>query len=260
MDDFGEFCYLDVQKTGSTFITKLLIECSHSPLLHSGKHSPIIDWSVARALKLIRNGNMRGLIKRASFYREGTFYFNSVRNPYAYYASLYNYGCDGRGAFYNTLKREGLDYLYDGTEDGFFRWIEFIMDASNARHLDKNYERSCATAVGFLTYRFLRLSVSNPYATLSTIDTPGDAFKVYAAKNICTFTIKNEQMKSDVLSLIKIHLSAYVDRDKAAKILDSPKVNVSKSGVANALMLENSEVGPIVRERDALIFDTFYTT
>lgn len=188
-------------------------------MLHSAKHSPIIDWNVARALKLIRYGNIRGLIKRASFYRESSFYFNSIRNPYAYYASLYNYGCDGWGEFYNTLKRDGLDYLYDPTEDAFFRWIEFIMDGSNARYLDRDYERSCATAVGFLTYRFLRLSVSNPYVTLSNIDTPSDAFKVYAANDICTFTIRNEQMKNDVLSLINVHLSAYVDLKKAAEIL-----------------------------------------
>lgn len=258
MDDFKDYCYLDVQKTGSTFITHLLKECSISPLLHSGKHLTVSGFHLGRALSFIRKGNASTLLKRGGSYRSGVYYFNSIRHPYTYYASLYNYGCDGRGGLYNTLKRNGKSEFYDGTKEGFLDWAEFIMDYRNSEFLGTEYKQCGAVAIGFLTYRFLRLSMSSPIPKLSKVGTPEDALKIYESHNICEFTVRNEQMKSDMLYLIDGPLSNFIDKKKAVQILDGPKVNASKTSLANPSMLENSAAGELVRKKDSLIFDKFY--
>ena len=258
MDDFGGFCYLDVQKTGSTFISKILKESSLLPLLYSGKHSTVSDLNFKRSLSLVFKGNFRGFFKRVGVYRGSAFYFNSVRDPFDYYASLYNYGCDGRGGLFYQLKRNGMESFYDKTENGFLMWVKFILNAENSKFLGEGYYRCGASGIGFLTYRFLRLSINNPSSKLSKITTVYDAFKLYEDFNICKFTIRNEEMRSDVLFLIDNHLRFFINREKVIEALNADRVNTSKSSVAKASMLRNSPVGELVRKKDAFIFETFY--
>lgn len=258
MDDFGEFCYLDVQKTGSTFISKLLKESSLLPILYSDKHSAVSDLNIKRSLSLIRKGNFRGFFKRVGVYRDSAFYFNSVRNPFDYYASLYNYGCDGRGGLFYQLSQNGMASLYDKTENGFLTWVEFILSSENCKLLGEQYYRRGASGIGFLTYRFLRLSINNPSNKLSKITAVHDAFTLYEEFNICKFTIRNEEMRGDILFLVDNHLKSFINRDEVIAALNANRVNTSKSSVAQASMLRNSPVGELVRKKEAFIFETFY--
>ena len=144
MDDFGTFCYLDVQKTGSTYVGQFLRECSRIPVLMSDKHATISGNGV---------GNLFGLIRKPGCYSRDTFYFNSVRNPFKYYASLYNYGCDGRGGLYSRFQKVKRDDLYDGTREGFYGWLDHLLALDPAApRLPGGYEEVGTNGIGLLSY------------------------------------------------------------------------------------------------------------
>lgn len=247
MQDYGAFCYLDVQKTGSTFICSLLRASSHTPALMSNKHMP---------LRAGRKSNKRR--SDAGHFRDGTFYFNSVRNPLAYYASLYNYGCDNRGAIYSKLKISGKSELYDGTKEGFYAWCDLITNSENAHLLGSEFARLCFSGIGFLTYRFLKLSVASPRQHLDKLHSVEEAIILYGSHNICQYTIKNDTLDDDLRFLIDNHLSEYLDRDKALRFLNRKRINSSKSKAANSNMLMGYSNLELILEKERLIFTKFY--
>lgn len=257
MYDFGLFCYLDVQKTGSTFVGNLLKACSKSPMIFYSKHSPARDLDREMTLRLLRNLRLKRLWTRAGFFREDVIYFNSIRNPFGFYSSLYNYGCDGNGAVYKKFRKAGLDQLYDGTQDGFLNWVKVILEPKNAGLLEGDYHL-CSDAVGFMTYRFLRLSLHDPVLHLGELTDRSVVRNVFDAKNICRMTLRQEKLKDDVLELAGTHLSEHLDHAKVHAFLDAGRINASKSKAGHASVIEQSAIGDLVRERDFLIFDLFY--
>ena len=109
MEDYGKLVYLDVQKTGSTFICAFLRECAKLGLHHSEQHARVAEA------------------------RPGTIYAISVRHPLEQYVSLFRYGLDEKGAVFSRIKSIGREDLYHA--DGFDDWIRFILDAANAKVL-----------------------------------------------------------------------------------------------------------------------------
>ena len=258
MDDFGDFCYLDVHKTGSTFVTRVLKEVSKRPLLASVKHG-VVETSRSRQWARVLRDKKYWNDAQGGLFREGCFYFNSVRDPFEYYASLYNYGCDGEGELFKRLRKRGVADLYDGASGSFQNWVAFILDEKNAAHVNGSYARTCAAAVGVFTYRFLSLSVAAPSARLRGVGTLSSARDVLDQNGICRATLRIESLNADLLSLLEGELAEHVDVDRAREMLSSDgKVNASLSGVATGDMLRNSSVAALVRSRDALIFEKFY--
>ena len=249
MYDFGRFCYLDVQKTGSSFVGQLLKECSDLPILKFSGHKPLQGNGYA---------NLFGLRDQPGHYRPETVYFNSIRNPFDYYASLYNYGCDNEGGIYQMLARSGHSALYDNTEEGFLRWMAFLMDPGNAHYFGKSYGHCQSGLLGFLTFRLLRLSMVAPIAKLHWIKTADDITRLYDTQNICQFTIRNEHMSVDIRSLIDNFLHDYIDETRTRVFLERDRINASKHRAASGSVLAASPLGDVIRKRDALVFEKFY--
>ena len=84
MHDFGDIVYLDLQKTGSTFVSEFLRFACVCPERKFQKHGWITDDL-----------------------RSSATYFITVRHPHALYSALYRYGLDRKGAIYNRLHRAG---------------------------------------------------------------------------------------------------------------------------------------------------------
>jgi hypothetical protein len=249
MDDYGKFCYLDVQKTGSTFISRFLRNCSLIPELKTEKHGVVRE----RGIK-----NVFGVLGSAGFHRDDTFYFNSVRNPFSYYASLYNYGCDKRGGVYLGLKKAGKDEFYDGTRDGFHGWLDFVMTPENATFVDRDYARLGRPGIGSFTFRFLRLSVAAPTRKLASVSTVEDASELLDNENICLFTVRNESLTDDLAELALERLNQYFDDEKTKAYLLQDKVNVSRSKAVGVSDFEDYPDLDRFIEKERLIFDLFY--
>ena len=86
-----DWIYLDLEKTGGTFLTKKLVEIfSKNKFEKIGKHTP--QKSIENIPKII-----------------------TIRDPNSYYFSLWTYGLEKKGNFYKKIKR-----IYPNKEDLFF--------------------------------------------------------------------------------------------------------------------------------------------
>ena len=73
MLEFKQFVFLDLKKTGSTFLREVLLRSIEEEPIKAGKHKPPTV----------------GAIKKPSVM--------TIRDPHLYYHSLWSYGLDGRG-------------------------------------------------------------------------------------------------------------------------------------------------------------------
>jgi hypothetical protein len=241
MQEFETFVYLDVQKTGSSFLSRLLQLYSSEKELRFRKHG-------------------RGDRK----YDPSKFYFISVRDPLDQYLSLYSHGCGGYGGLYHRLRELGHDELYDSTWAGFKKWLKFALKPESAAALDDKYgeqgKGKLCELIGFQTYRFLELAIQDSLETLDTCQTQDDIRKAYAEKKIATYTIRNETFTQDVEELLTTKLrNSIADLDGALKFLkEADRINASDRVDR---FEEDPKVGPknkkYLRQREWLLRELF---
>lgn len=135
MLEFETVCYLENQKTGSTFVEAFLRQHLDEPLLRYAKHKP------------------------ARIRKAGKFYFTNVRDPLDLYMSLFNYGLDGYGRVLERAKIVGRHDFYAEGIAGFDRWLAFVLSPAFAPVLPKYQPR--AGEFGLATWRLKRLTHFN---------------------------------------------------------------------------------------------------
>lgn len=201
MHEFQTFVYLDVQKTGSTFISFLFQKYCSEKQLYFQKHG--------------RVGERHDPSK---------FYFISVRDPFDQYMSLYAHGCSGNGGLYNKMRRKGLDDLYDSTWRGFRKWLRFVLNPKHASFLDSEFgegEPAPSDLIGFQTYRYLELALRDPIETLAACKSKEDVRNAYKEHNIVNDTIRNETLNQDLRRILTTRLKDSIsDMDGALKFLE----------------------------------------
>lgn len=208
MHEFETFAYLDVQKTGSTFISYILTECSNEKLVRFDKHHAVDDT-----------------------YDRNKFYFISVREPMDQYISLYSHGCSGGGGLSKRFRNKGHGDLYDSTWKGFRKWMKFILTPEGARLLDKQFgsDEQISQLIGFQTWRFLELAMRDPLETLQACKTRDDLRAAYKEKAIPRYSIRHENFVEDLVTLVTGDLRyAIRDPDEAVRLIrEGDKVNAS---------------------------------
>lgn len=208
MDEYASVCYLDVQKTGSSFVSAFLKEHLNEPQVRFAKHGRIRDRRDPKK-----------------------FYFISVRNPVDQYRSLFLFGCAGAGVLRARLVRHGRAELYERSADGFARWLEFVLDPGNADLVSADYGKVDAGLFGLQTFRFLALSFHRPMRKLRQMKTADDVRRVYAAKNVAKRVVRTETLNADLARLVEGELRPFVrDVDAAlAALSDDGTVNASRA-------------------------------
>lgn len=207
MDDFGFVVFMDVQKTGSTFISRVLRE--------------VLDR------REFRRQSEHGRVRKR---REGAFYFASVRHPVDAYHSLFRFGCDGYGSLAARLRKAGLGHLYEPSAAGFTRWLDFVLDEANASALGEGYDQVRAGVIGLQTFRFAALSLASPMSRLPQVRSVAELDALYDSEAITGFVVRNEHMSEDLMRLFREHLADRVDLGRAAAVLaEAPRVNASKT-------------------------------
>jgi len=210
MHEFETFVYLDVQKTGSTFVSYLLTQSSTEKALIFRKHLPVGDR-----------------------YDPKKFHFITVRDPLDQYISLYSHGCGGAGGLSRRLRKRGFGDLYDSTWAGFRRWIKFVLREENAELLDDDYGSHANAAlrqvIGFQTYRYLELAMLDPIETLCRCLSKDDVRAAHKEKGIVNFTVRHESFNKDMERLLTTELRyAMKDPDAAVRMLhETQRLNES---------------------------------
>jgi Sulfotransferase family len=241
MHEFETFVYIDVQKTGSTFISQMLERFCSEKEVRFRKH---------------------GRAQRK--YDPSKFYFISVRDPLDQYLSLYSHGCGGNGGLYHRLNNMGHGELYDSSWDGFRRWLKFVLREDNAAILDDNYgvdgHGAVSRLIGFQTYRFLEMALLDASETLEACKTQDDLRKAYAEKKMASHVIRYENFRADIEELLTTKLRGSIkDLDGALKFVrEAGKVNASDRVDA---FVDNPKIGPknrrLLNEREWFLHEEF---
>lgn len=230
MVDYGAFCYLDVQKTGSTFIESFLEKHSALPLLEARKH---------------------GRISHARQVSEGKIFFITCRDPVPQWRSLYFYGCDGKGAAAKRIRKRGrFSELYDGSREGMNAWISAMLEPENCDVLSQNakdYRPAQAAVYGFQTHRFLRMSFLKPRKSTVDLTRREDVLRIYREKRLHSHIIRNEELNAGLAALVTGPLRPFMKdaEGAAADLREAERVNASSHTEKG----DSLELAPEVLER-----------
>jgi predicted amidophosphoribosyltransferase len=202
MHDFGKLAYLDVHKTGSSYVSDFLNTCCTLQQVRFSKH----DW--------VRED-----------YRQDCFYFITIRNPIDMWSSLYRFGLDKKGDVYNRLYKIGLSSKYES----FNSFVEFCLNEKNADLLGFDYNEEISKLIGFMSFRFLKLSLRYPMKQIRQCI--NNSLNLQALENnfITKLEIKNEMLDEGLINLSMKLYPQYFNAEKVSKYIHSnSKVNASK--------------------------------
>ena len=203
MHDFGKIVYLDLHKTGSTYISKFLKSCC---LLTENKFSKH-DW--------IRDD-----------YDSNNFYFISIRHPLSLYSSLFRYGLDGQGEVWHRLRKSNNLSVYSS----FNSFVEFLIDEDNANLLGCGYNQIYAKHIGFMSFRFLKLSLQFPHRTINHhLNNKGNIEELQKLF-ITNLEIKTENLNDELKVLATESYAQYFQQDAVSDFLyKAERENVSNT-------------------------------
>jgi hypothetical protein len=256
--------YLQMQKTGSTHVTKVLQQ------FVGGRRG-------------LRHGQMTDPEK----YRK-RFIFSSVRNPWDWYVSLYAFGCAGSGGFRKYLVQmpmseirhawaehdrdltravlrrtignplRGLKFrrLYKDAHntENFRIWLKLVLGEEGQHILKEGYGTSeIRKSVGFMTYRFLALTTDyNAWMAEGRSAATLDQVRAFADKhNIAKRVLRMETLNEELLDV----MTSAGTQISMEQIEEIGKTNASEHRKYTDYY--DDETYRLVAERDRFIVDRF---
>ena len=202
MHDFGKLAYLDVHKTGSSYVSDFLNTCCTLQQVRFSKH----DW--------VRED-----------YRQDCFYFITIRDPVDMWSSLYRFGLDKKGDVYSRLYKIGLLSKYES----FNSFVEFCLNEKNANLLGFDFNYEISKLIGFMSFRFLKLSLRYPMKQIRQCINNGLNLQTLENNFITKLEIKNEKLDEGLINLSTKLYPEYFNAEKVSEYMHSnSKVNESK--------------------------------
>jgi len=239
MREYESLAYIDMQKTGSGTIKRVLANT--------------LDEELVRK-------NLRGI---PDDFDRSKVCFISVREPLSLYISLFNFGVGSqRGGFFRALGRRGRDDLLVPTREGFERWLNFVLDPQNAETVKPEYESAPCEVIGLLSFRLLSQSIPNALHKLKKgkFREP-NRLRDLMQKAAFNDYVRLENLGGDLFSLFEHHASQIKLRQPLttaeALMADIPVVNSSAKISDLKPDTVSSGVRQRVREREWLFYETF---
>jgi hypothetical protein len=239
--DFESFIYLDVPRTGSTFIKGILRRnCTTPQIGKPGAHTVL-----------------------SQEYDASKFCFISVRDPLDLYLSLYSLGRSSKGLF-RSLQAAGFGDLYDGGWTGFRKWLKFVLTPRNAAYIGPEYAR-CGNGrvcelMGWASFQIARLAIPDHHRVLGRCRERDDIRAEFRSRKAYQFTIRYENLRTDLAELLKTRLRPYLkDLDKALEAVetrDAPNPSNRPIKDPGEPVLE-SDLRRMLKEREWLMCEEF---
>lgn len=234
--DFGKLVYLEVQKTGSSYICEFLNNTCTLERVRWDHHVPVADD-----------------------YDPDTFYFNSIRHPLSTYFSLYRYGFNNRGALAQRLQKEGYGALYDRLDpEAFDKWLKFVLDDANAELVAIDFHKHAGRLdIGLQTYRYLRLSFAFPYRLFDQLDRNEDLYAAFSEKRIVDFTVRQECMNDDLIRLSMQMKPEFFEAERVRTFLNQES-RVNKASEKHVQYTLSKEARRLLLQKEKFILSIFY--
>ncbi|WP_299356342.1 hypothetical protein [uncultured Shimia sp.] len=255
--------FLELHKTGTTHVQKILDEVLDGDI--RGKHNQL---------------------KRTVF-DQNTLYLGSIWNPWAWYCSLWSYGCDSAGMLYGKLTRtrrrlgrplhwmsrpretygetlrlpskDWRETYRDARDPEAFRtWLKMLLDSPHRRDIGEGYGSSPVSSVcGLMTYRYLRLfcTFRGEDAALKKLLSAQEVERYEQQNNFITHFVRTESLERDLFAILSE--SGITLSDAAEdKVLNMPKTNSSVRPLGLADYYDE-ETAALVARKDWILIDKF---
>ena len=240
MHDFGRIVYLDMEKTGSTYVSKFLQQTCNLPEVRYEKHVPVRDS-----------------------FSHTAFYFITIRHPLSLYSSLYRYGLDGRGGVFHRLERNNLLKVYSD----FDEFLNFVLSPENALALGGGYTPDIARNIGFMSFRFLKLSLQYPLRNIDWYIARKNSLWKFAFPTsvmklqqqfITQLEIKNENLQDELAHFALERFPEYFDETLVRAFLsESERSNESKTKASQLDVALSKNVLKTLKSRERLLWSRY---
>ena len=206
-------CYLEMTRSGSTHLVKLLN-------------------------KYVPNGKIIGVHNRAkpNIYNSNRFFVGSIRNPWEWYVSAWSFGCVKKGGLHRRLTTKKVYFnnigfktkpllspyifiqqfwkplnrwrqLYSDPQNinNFREWLKLLLGNTRIHDTGEGYGLSSINKfAGLMTYRYLTL-YSNDIRKMfnNSITNYDDLEKFDNENNILNYIVKNETLEDDFIQVLK---------------------------------------------------------
>lgn len=257
-----KFVYLQLQKTGSTHITRLLSK------IFIGKQ---YTKHMRPNLSSIKNKYIIG----------------SIRNPWDWYVSLWSFGCQKKGGLYNRITSRILtglympryplktikaffnelnkpikkwEYLYSDWRDtdAFKEWLQYILDPKRSYDLKEKYGFSPISKFGgFLTFRYIYL-YSRKVKKIFSKNNLSNMKKLYEfdnENNILDYSIRNENLEDDLIDALQ-KIGFDMNSEDIEKIDTTKKTNISKRK-RKLNFYYDKKSNDLIKDREKFIIDKY---
>lgn len=261
-----KFVYMDLQKTGCTYIRHLLKDLLGCEF--AGKHN----------------------IARPELFNGKRTFLSSIRNPWTWYLSLWAFGCDNKGNIYHKATKPFQKYklrgrgwrtnpfrtmqsyialyskntekwkrTYQNVEDplAFQDWLYMMNDEEYWHDFEGYGTSSISDFAGLFTYRYIRLCccTSKKLPLLNSIRAL-DELTVFEKEMVfIDHFIRNESLEHDLFKTLGT-VGIEISREKKYEIMSRPKINTS-SWKHEPEYYYNSKTERLVYDREQLIIDKF---
>lgn len=197
--------YLDLQKTGSTQITKVFKSIPSEEGIKYRKH--ITYHQLPDESKIGWDDKIK---------------LGSIRNPWAWYVSLWAYGCGGKGAFYKDrtqltwkvfkhrrfrsffIPRKKWRKVYTDvhSKEQFKAWLKMVLFPKGSAFVEYNAS-SFFNLSGIYTHRYLRLYIKDFLRLEQQLNSKESITQLDAEQNVLDEVIRQENLKEELFLFLE---------------------------------------------------------
>lgn len=253
MIEYEKFIYLDMYKTGSTYIDVLLRKLVEGKPVRRTRHAPITKG-------------------RPFFWKRGKFAFATVRNPWDWYVSMWAYSIKQPNVLFfrdvrKVLGPEGARKLFDAEnpKESFATWLRSLSDPEflNGVMIGHPYSKTSLNKfLGFYSYRFMRVTTPHPALAMGwwNIRNMDQAIRHQKRWALYDKVFKSETLTEDFSKFVLENQESLGFKKNARRILEknapTPK-NTSNRTLSTYRDYYTDELRALVASRDRLVIDLF---
>lgn len=230
--------YLELEKTGSTFVVHILKNCGNK-FNRIGMHNNVYKGKHINKSKIFKN----------------RLFVGNIRNPFDWYVSLWTFGCDGLGRILQNTKHLNGD-IYDDRNnvENFHRFLHLLLNDKNY-YLKEGYKNTpFSENYGFMTYLYMRLLTQSDKVNFREI-TNNDILLNYDNKNnVLDIVLRQETLNEDIINNVE---KLGLDKQKILKFIDKRPIVNSSERQKDYRKYYNDNTIKLIKEKDFLFFDKY---